>query len=323
MSLIEDKSSKSPLMMLPNELLCEVAPHLKSFKDLNSLVRTSHFFHGMFNTDLYRRAIDADDAVLDGIVGLVLSRYRLASLTLFLDNGLSANYTAHLYLTWWKGTMLYFLCTLIDEGRSVPLARLLIQRGADMKARDYPGSSRTALHMAAFCNKRKIAALLLGHHGGADVNAADGFGTTPLHCASRPEMVELLIAHGATVDARNRFGMSPLHHAVKWYHKNIITTLLAHGASANTTGESGRTPLHLALESRLDSRARLPLAKLLLEHGADVNAISNDGISPLQCAILRENRADEIEQLLEYGADVSVLDRAERQLLSRIVQRDF
>jgi hypothetical protein len=56
-------------MTLPNELFLEVASHLKSFKDLNSLVRTSRFFHGMFNIQLYRRAVAADRRVLDGIVG--------------------------------------------------------------------------------------------------------------------------------------------------------------------------------------------------------------------------------------------------------------
>jgi hypothetical protein len=59
-----------------------VASHLKSFKDLNSLARTSRFFHMMFNPHLYRRAIAADRIVLDGIVGWVLSGHRLASLRL-------------------------------------------------------------------------------------------------------------------------------------------------------------------------------------------------------------------------------------------------
>jgi hypothetical protein len=80
---------KPPLLTLPNELFSEVASHSESFKDLNSLLRTSRFFHDLFNTQLYRRAIDAEDAVRAGIVQWVLSEYRVASLTRLLDNGLS------------------------------------------------------------------------------------------------------------------------------------------------------------------------------------------------------------------------------------------
>jgi ankyrin repeat protein len=343
--------SKSSLMTLPNELIFEVASHIQSFKDFNSLARTSHFFHGMLNTDLYRRAVGADDAVLKKIVGWVLSRYRLASLTLLLDHGLSANYTAHFYLFQWKGTMLHFLCQCPDQERSVPLARLLIQRGADTKA-------TRALYTAINRGNYPIVALLL--ENGADPNAADNCGETQLCLASRrcdDRMVNLLIAHDADIEARDEEGNTPLILASQHIrNRRAMAALLGHGADAGVHNNRGETPLHYAscwlggedhelAKSLLEHGAivnateedmhcifrhlyfyrrnhpddGLFMTKFLLENGADVNAISNDGLSLLQWALVRDCGADVVALLLEHGADVSRLDGYERRLLQRLM----
>jgi ankyrin repeat protein len=347
----EGTSSELPLLRLPNELFLEVASHLKSFKDLNSLVRTSCFFHGMFNTNLYRRAV-ASGIVLDDIVGWVLSRYRLASLTLLLDHGLSVNHIGRIGRDRrFEQTMLHFLCKRPQQGRSVPLARLLIQRGADTTAKD--ARSDTILFCAIWNYSCPIVTVLL--ENGVDPNAADTFGVTALHFAcdapwDNAEMIHLLIAGGANIEARSSDGdtpltaldqprprvmaallehgadagvhnkrrETPLHWASTWFnsdHQELAKSLLEHGAIVNATDNRGRTPLHWVFKSyRGDCRF---MAKFLLENGADVNAISNDGLSPLRCAISGKRGADVVALLREHGADISVLNRAERRLLSR------
>jgi hypothetical protein len=92
MNSVAATESDYPLLTLPNELISEVASRLESFEDLDSLVRTSRFFHTLLNTHLYRRAVAADDPIREDIVRWVLPQYRLASLTLLLDNGLSAHH---------------------------------------------------------------------------------------------------------------------------------------------------------------------------------------------------------------------------------------
>jgi hypothetical protein len=247
--------SKSPLMTLPNELFLEVASHLKSFKDLNSLVRTSRRFHTMFNTDLYRRAVAAPDIVLYYIVRCVLSAYQLASLTLLLDNGLPVNYKCtrkygHAVFRC-DESMLYFLCRRKDQERSVPLARLLLQRGADM---DWNGDSfsDSVLFTAIRSRNYQIAALLLIH--GADVNAAEDDQRRALHIAiacamdsyeDNPEMVHLLIAHGADIEARCDCGDTPLIVSSEG-NPRIMAALLEHGADAGVHNDIGETPLHHA-----------------------------------------------------------------------------
>jgi ankyrin repeat protein len=346
-------SSESPLLGLPNELVFEVTSYLEDFKDLNCLVRTSQSFHRALNPHLYRRAVSADIIVLDGIVRWVLSKLQLASLTLLLDNGLSVDYTLPM------GTMLHCLCGIEEcsQKRSVPLARLLIQRGADMEVKDATGSIITVLHNAIFCNNCEIAALLLAH--GADLKAVNHRGETPLHRASHmpwdnDEMVRLLIAHGANIEARcdfndtplivssmqrnfrvmaallehgadagvhNKHGVTVLHLASMWFnreHHELAKSLLVHGAVVDATDLGGQTPLH-SLSSF--SKDGIFMTKFLLENGADVNATTNAGLSPLHyCALSRERRVDLAALLLENGALINATDIHGRTPLRCLLQ---
>jgi ankyrin repeat protein len=106
----------------------------------------------------------------------------------------------------------------------VAIARLLIERGADVNARNVfdndpheQGDGRgelgqTALHLAARHGHIELARLLLD--SGANVNEIDYYkGSTPLHYAAsyqRFHLVQLLIDRGAKVNARNRNGLTPL-----------------------------------------------------------------------------------------------------------------
>jgi ankyrin repeat protein len=304
-------SSKALLLKLPNELLLEVAVHLERFRDLNSLLRTSRFFHTTFHTLLYRRVITADDTVRDGIVSWVLSEYQVASLVHLLDNGLSANYKFEC-----GRDLLRALCRLDDQEHSVPLARLLIERGADIEARN--ANARTVLHTAIRKYNRGIAALLLAH--GADVNALDGYGYTPLHDAVANcdyDLVRLLLAHGADINALSTSGQRPLHRVSRWPDYKTAKLLLEHGADVNAIDFDGRTLLHLISQDRGPGCDNdFSMAKFLVENGADVNAISKDGRSPLQEALSgppysKQYRDRLIGFLIAHGADVSVLNSAD------------
>jgi ankyrin repeat protein len=341
-------SSESLLLGLPNELLSEVASHLESFKDLNSLVRTSRFFHGAFNPVIYRRAVAANRTVLDGIVEWMLD-YRLASLTLLLDNGLSVNHTL-----WqagyglYKETMLRFLCS--GPKRSVPLARLLIQRGANLKLKDHryetvlytairhsnydmvalllehgaADYNATSLHATSFTaeNKADMVHLLIAH--GADIEARDLAGDTPLLSSSNcnHHVMAALLEHGADAGVHNRFGHTTLHWASTWFdsqHHELAKSLLVHGAVVNATTEHGKIPLHWVCTSRARDGG-LFMANFLLENGADVNAISNDGRSPLHCAISYERGKAVVEMLLEHGAVIDATDESGHTPLHSLIK---
>ena len=85
---------------------------------------------------------------------------------------------------------------------------------------------------------------------GADVNAKDRDGATPLPWAAwagHKQVVELLIAKGADVNAKvDRHGMTPLHYAASRGHKEIAELLIANGADVNAKTGDGWTPLYSA-----------------------------------------------------------------------------
>jgi len=121
----------------------------------------------------------------------------------------------------------------------------------------------------AIAEGRRDAALALLAQG-ADVNAAQGDGTTPLHWAAYQldtDLVERLVDEGASANTANRFGASPLGEAAKAANAEIVALLLEAGANVEAANGDGETALMLA--SRTGS---VEVLKLLLDAGANVNA---------------------------------------------------
>jgi ankyrin repeat protein len=162
-----------------------------------------------------------------------------------------------------------------------------------------PNDARVA--DAAMAGDREAVRSLLKQ--GADVNAAQGDGTTPLHWAARRgdvELAQMLIYAGANVRATTRLGgWTPLLMAAQLGHAKMIETLLNAGADLKTTTVHGATPLMLA------SAAGNPDAvRLLLSKGGDVNAAeSARGETALMFAAAY-NRIDAMRLLIDAGADV-------------------
>ncbi len=124
---------------------------------------------------------------------------------------------------------------------------------------------------------------------------------TPLHRAALrgdAEAVESLLAAGADANARNQFGATPLHYGIG--SERVVTALLAHGAKTEIVSDAGVTPLFGAV-SRKDSIA---MVRRLVEAGANVNLAhaaageSTGGGRVLSRAILGGDRRT-IELLLD------------------------
>jgi ankyrin repeat protein len=112
---------------------------------------------------------------------------------------------------------------------------------------------------------------------GADVNARDADGITPLMHAARgdrpeianpgptdhPEVVELLINRGADVNAKTDSGFVALFWAARYGHAGVAKVLIAHGAEVNAKDKDGLTALKWAATNQ-----QAKVAELLNEAGA-------------------------------------------------------
>lgn len=107
---------------------------------------------------------------------------------------------------------------------------------------------RTPLLLAAYSDKADLVQLLLRF--GADVNAQDRAGTSPLHIAagSNPELMQLALSSGTDVNLMDGSGKTPLHGAASVGMLAGAQALLAAGADVNARDMVGKTPLYLAKE---------------------------------------------------------------------------
>ncbi len=159
---------------------------------------------------------------------------------------------------------------------------------------------------------------------GADVNAQDEKGRTPLHLACFKwykekekdfknkqcvETIQVLIKNGANVNAKNKKGATPLHSAFQEGEENCkdrAEILIKSGANVNAKDDNGETPLFLAKGN--------DLVKYLVNEGADVNIINKNKQSVLR-KFIDEGNKEILEFLIERGANPA-LD--EKLLLSLI-----
>ena len=108
-------------------------------------------------------------------------------------------------------------------------ARLLIERGAGVRARSRNGTANEPLHAAAVRGHDDVVKLLLA--SGADPNAVAGEGYTALMLAAgggHRAVVERLLAAGADPSVRNDGGFTAAALAAQRGHAGLAGSLTAH-----------------------------------------------------------------------------------------------
>ena len=160
------------------------------------------------------------------------------------------------------------LATAAQAGDTARLQQLLARDASAVNAVG-PGGW-TPLHLAVYFGHADAADRLLAH--GADVHAwsANESHNQPLHAATAgphkeqiPAIARRLIAQGADVNARQHGGWTPLHAAADDGPLDLITLLLDAGADVNAANDYGQTALSLAQQ-----HGRADAAALLQAHGA-------------------------------------------------------
>lgn len=160
--------------------------------------------------------------------------------------------------------------------------------------------SAAAAGLADAAEAGDVAAVRALLKAGADANAPQADGTTPLHWAAYrddTEAAELLIGAGADVNARNRYGVPPLALACENRNGPLARSLLHAGADANAALPGGETVLMVAARS-----GSLEAVQALLAEGAAADATERNDQTALMWAAAEGHR-EVVQALIEAGAD--------------------
>ena len=188
---------------------------------------------------------------------------------------------------------------------SFEIAKILIAAGADVHVRFAP-YSQSLLHYVSRDGMHEFVEMFL--EAGIDANVKDELDRTPAHWATGshgknkdPAVLKALIKRGADVNAREREGYTPLHEATrKNASADMLKTLIGEGADVHAKEKRyENTPLFFVA-------GNVARAQVLLDAGADIEARNKSGETPLFRAL---GCAEATRLFLERGANVNVVDR--------------
>lgn len=169
---------------------------------------------------------------------------------------------------------------------------------------------KTALFAALCEEKYDVAKYLLSQ--GADPNAPDKYGYTPLMVTRDPAMAALLLEAGADIEQKTNEGKT----ALMWPNTaEKITFLVSRGANVEARDNGGRTPLLNVAEGRhARGYATIPgNIEALLKGGADIDARDSKGRTGLMNAAMRassdEQSLETVECLIKNNANPHLKDR--------------
>ena len=229
----------------------------------------------------------ADMSDLTGNLPLIqaISHQRQDILRLLLDHGASLSIRTKLGENV-AGTPLHLAVQAPKEGDA--LIKLLLDHHADLEApttiintNQRPGPNDPAIGatpLALAAKDGKLTALKLLLDAGANVNAPDASGRTPLFDAyffgegkETADAITPLLDHGASLSVRDKFGRMPLAHLFRTAPLGQLGTrglmqttlpqaklLLARGSDPKGTDNDGNSLLHLFLINRSDIRPGMP-----------------------------------------------------------------
>uniref|UniRef100_A0A8C9MSN9 Notch receptor 2 n=1 Tax=Serinus canaria TaxID=9135 RepID=A0A8C9MSN9_SERCA len=201
------------------------------------------------------------------------------------------------------------------EDSSANIITDLIYQGANLQAQT-DRTGEMALHLAARYSRADAAKRLLD--AGADANARDNMGRTPLHAAVAADaqgVFQILIRNRVTdLDARMNDGTTPLILAARLAVEGMVAELINCQADVNAVDDHGKSALHWAAAVN-----NVEATLVLLKNGANRDMQDNKEETPLFLAA-REGSFEAAKILLDHFANRDITDHMDR--LPRDVAQD-
>ena len=177
----------------------------------------------------------------------------------------------------------------------------------------------TGLHFAVRAKKNRATCCLVLLEAGADLEAKDAHGRTPLLAAfvdgrryDSVVVVEVLLSRGTNVHVRDAFGRTVVHFCALYDFLEVLGPVLAAGAGVDEKDNEGRTPLMYAASTQLKfEQYQDKIVLQLVRCGADVNAQDKLGLTPLHYCVggVRKKGFLEFDESEGLQAVVDVLYR--------------
>jgi len=184
------------------------------------------------------------------------------------------------------------------KGDVPQIVQLLVEHPEFLQMVD--AESRTALHHGAINGHTKLVTQLLTLATCDIVSAKDRIDWTALHDAAssgHPAVVLQLLAAGAQIDAADSSGRTPLHCAVIKGNESIVRLLVFEHANVLATDwNTRRTALHFAAE-----KGRGEIVALLLEASPSLMSwVDHNGLTALHVAV-GHCQANVVKKMLAVG----------------------
>ncbi len=182
------------------------------------------------------------------------------------------------------------------ERGEIAVLKKLIKDGADMNAKDSRG--RTPVMAATHRNQVESVKVLI--EAGADINERDDRSDNPFLYAGAEGLLDILkltIDAGADPTLSNRYGGTALIPAAERGHLAVMEELLKRSkVNVNHVNNLGWTALLEAVVLGSGGETHQRAVQLLVDYGADVNIPDKDGVTSLAHAKKRGYK--EIEAIL-------------------------